>query len=227
MSITTYLFVFLEGFLAFISPCILPMLPIYIVYLAGGNPENDDRRQLIVNTIGFIIGFTIIFVLYGATATSLGSLLGTHKSLLRQISGILMILMGLNFAGILNIPFINIEKRLHANVSNLKFLPSVVFGLAYATGWSACVGTFLGSALLLAANKATVVQGMFMLFIFSMGLAVPFMISTLIIDKLKSTFQFIKRHYRVMNILSGILLILAGLAMLFDVIGYWTRLFRY
>lgn len=226
MSVTTYLFVFIEGFLAFISPCILPMLPIYIVYLAGGDLESSDRKKLIVNTIGFILGFTIIFVLFGATATSLGALLGTHKSLLRQISGVLMIFMGLNFAGIIKVPFINVEKRMHANVSNLKFLTSVVFGLAYATGWSACVGTFLGSALLLAANKATVVQGMFMLFIFSMGLAVPFMISTLIIDKLKNTFQFIKRHYRVMNVLSGVLLIIAGLAMFFDVMGYWARLFR-
>ena len=219
-------FVFWEGVLAFVSPCILPMLPVYIVYLAG-RQEDGGRKRLIVNTLGFILGFTIIFVSLGATASAIGNLLNDHRLLIQRISGVVIILFGLHYMGVFKIGFLSGEKRFAAKTKDLTFLTSVLFGMAFSFGWTPCIGIFLGSALMLASNQETVLRGVLLLFVFSLGLGVPFFVSALILNKLKAAFTWIKSHYRIITAVSGVLLILCGLALLFDVFGYWAALFNF
>ena len=220
------LLVFIEGFLAFISPCILPLIPVYLVYLAGKKEEGNDRT-LIFNTLGFILGFTIIFVAMGATASAIGSLLVSHKLLVQQISGVIIIIFGLHYMGVIKVGFLNQDKRFQANVKNLSVLSSVVFGMAFSLGWTPCIGPLLGAALTLAANYDTVWHGMLLLLIFSAGLGIPFFLSALAMEKLKTAFDFIKRHFKIITFVSGLLLIAVGAAFLFDVFGYWAGLFNF
>jgi len=220
------LLVFAEGFLAFISPCILPLLPVYLIYLAGKKGE-DSRQTLILNTLGFILGFTIIFTAMGATASGIGFLLASHRLLVQRISGVIIIIFGLHYMGALKIGFLNRDARFAARTENLNFLSSVVFGMAFSLGWTPCIGPLLGSALTLAANKATIWHGMLLLMAFSAGLGVPFFIAALILEKLKSMFDFIKRHFRAITFVSGLLLIIVGAAFLLNVFGYWAALFNF
>lgn len=192
------------------------MLPIYFLYLAGGSENNNmsapsKRHMLVLNSAGFVIGFTIVFVILGAIVTSLGNSLANHRGLLEKISGLLMVVFGLNFAGILKIGFLNMEKRIDFKFSRLQFFSSIVFGMAFGFGWSPCLGAFFGSALLLAGNSRTVPEGIFLLLLYSLGLGIPFILSAVAIEKLKEAFEQIKKHSRVINIVSGILLIIAGI----------------
>ena len=220
------LLVFVEGFLAFISPCILPLLPVYIVYLAGKKDEGNNKT-LILNTLGFILGFTIIFVAMGATASGIGALLVSHKLLVQRISGIIIIIFGLHYMGVLKVGFLNKDKRFEANVENLTILSSIVFGMAFSLGWTPCIGPLLGAALTLAANTATIWHGMLLLLVFSAGLGIPFFLSALAMEKLKTAFDFIKRHFKTITFVSGLLLIIVGAAFLLDVFGYWAGLFNF
>ncbi len=188
------------------------MLPIYFIYLAGGTEKNmNSQSRLLINSIGFVIGFSIIFTLLGATATSLGHFLSNHRSLLEKISGALMIVFGLNFIGILKINFINMEKRIDYQFKSLRFLTSIIFGMVFAFGWSPCLSSFLGSALALAGNSKTIFEGVLLLLCFSMGLGIPFIITSIIFEKLKGAFKQIQKHSRTINIVSGALLIIAGI----------------
>ena len=220
------LFVFVEGLLAFISPCILPLLPVYIVYLAGKKGAGD-RRTLILNTLGFILGFTIIFVAMGATASAIGSVLASHRLLVQQVSGIIIIIFGLHYMGVLKFKFLNRDMRLSPATLNLTILSSVLFGMAFSLGWTPCIGPLLGAALTLAANMDTIGHGMLLLLVFSAGLGIPFFLSALALDKLKTTFDFIKRHFETITFVSGLLLIAVGIAFIVNVFGYWAALFDF
>jgi len=218
--------VFVEGFLAFISPCVLPLVPVYLIYLAGKKGQ-EDRKTLIVNTLCFILGFTIVFVTMGATASGVGSLLASHRLLVQQISGIIIIIFGLYYMGILKIGFLNKDRRFSAKLDNLSALSSVVFGMAFSLGWTPCIGPFLGAALMKAANQDTIIQGMLLLLIFSLGLGIPFFLAAVAMEKLKSVFDFMKRHLKTITFVAGILLIVIGAAFLFDVFVFWAALFDY
>ena len=218
--------VFVEGFLAFISPCVLPLVPVYLIYLAGKKGQ-DDRKALIANTLCFILGFTIVFVAMGATASGVGSLLASHRLLVQQISGIIIIIFGLHYMGILKIGFLSKDRRFSAKLDNLSALSSVVFGMAFSLGWTPCIGPFLGAALMKAANQDTILQGMLLLFIFSLGLGIPFFLAAVAMEKLKSVFDFMKRHMKIITFVAGILLIVVGVAFLFDVFVFWAALFDY
>lgn len=222
MGSISYFLTFIEGLLTFISPCILPMLPLYFVYLAGSSENNDKEKKyrLIVNSLGFVLGFTIVFVILGATATSLGYFLKSHKDILRQISGIIVILFGLNFIGILKLNFLNAEKRFSFNFEKLRFFSSVLFGIVFGFGWSPCLGALLGAALAKASNADTVWQGITLLLAYSMGLGVPFIISAVIFDKLKGAFNFIKKNGRILSVVSGILLVIIGVLIFMDILKY-------
>jgi len=220
------LLVFVEGFLAFVSPCVLPIVPIYLIYLAGKKGQ-EDRKTLIVNTLCFILGFTIIFVAMGATASGIGSLLVSHRLLVQQISGIIIIVFGLHYMGILKIGFLNTDKRFSAKLDNLTALSSVVFGMAFSLGWTPCIGPFLGAALTKAASQSTIAEGMLLLLIFSLGLGVPFFLAAVAMEKLKSVFDFMKKHMKTISFIAGILLIAVGAAFLFDFFGYWAALFDF
>jgi cytochrome c-type biogenesis protein len=201
------------------------MLPIYFLYLAGESDKGirqagASKSRLLINSTGFVIGFTVVFTILGATATSLGHFLSDHRNLLEKISGLLMILFGLNFTGILKIKLINMEKRLDFKFESLRFLNSILFGIVFAFGWSPCLSSFLGSALALASNSKTIIQGILLLLSFSLGLGLPFIITSIIFEKVKGAFKQLQIHSRKISIASGILLIAAGILVFTGTLKY-------
>lgn len=219
------LLLFLEGVLTFISPCILPMFPVFLMYLS--DEKRIKGKSLIMNLLGFILGFTIVFVALGATATAIGSILSSNRLLLQRVGGIVIILFGLNMAGFIHIRFLHRQSGLKMKHEGNGFISSLIFGIVFSFGWSPCLGTFLGSALILASDASTMLLGMFYLFVFSMGLGLPFFITGIIFSKFESSFSFIKKHYGVITKISGIFLILIGLLMALNLFGYYQRLFNF
>lgn len=225
MNAFSYILTFIEGILTFISPCILPMLPVYFLYLAG-TAEGDtkirplSKSRLVINSAGFVIGFTLVFVLLGASVTSLGQFLSGHRDLLRKISGITMMLFGLYFMGILKLRFLNIERRFEFKLDKLQFPGSILFGMVFGLGWTPCLGVFLGSALVLASNSESVLQGILLLLIYSAGLGLPFILSSILFDRARDVFKKIQAHTRTINIISGLLLIAAGVLVFTDSLKY-------
>jgi cytochrome c-type biogenesis protein len=206
-----YIISFIEGIITFISPCLLPMLPIYVSYFAGGGERNT--RKTLQNALGFVMGFTIIFVLLGALAGSLGAILARHRIAVNIVTGVLVIFFGLYFLGVFKITLFKGMKNPMAG-RELGFFSSMLFGAIFSIGWTPCVGAFLGSALALASQQGSALKGILMLLCYSVGLGIPFVISAVLIDQLKSAFSFIKRHYKVINIVCGSLLILLGVLMM-------------
>ena len=205
-----YVIAFLEGIITFISPCLLPMLPIYISYFAGGG-ERKTRRSL-TGALGFVSGFSVVFVILGALAGTVGSFLKSHQTAVNIVSGLIVIFFGLNFLGVFKLNLFRGSKR-NVIKENMNFFSSMVFGVVFSLGWTPCVGAFLGSALMLASQQGHVVKGMLMLLAYSLGLGIPFILSAVLIDYLKSAFGWIKRNYRIINIASGSLLIVIGVMM--------------
>lgn len=216
-----YIISFLEGIITFISPCLLPMLPIYISYFAGGG-ERTTRKTL-KGAGGFVLGFTVLFVAMGALAGTVGSFLTRYQTVVNLVSGLVVIFFGLNFLGVFKLYLFKGMKR-NFDTSDLNFFSAFVFGVIFSMGWTPCVGAFLGSALMLASQQGHVAEGMLMLLCYSLGLGVPFMLSAILIDKLKSAFDFIKRNYKVINMVSGCLLIVIGILMATGMLGRWIAL---
>lgn len=205
-----YLILFLEGMITFISPCLLPMLPVYVSYFAGGE---GNRKKTLKSAIGFVLGFSVVFMLLGALAGTVGSFLRKYETIVNIVCGSMIIFFGLSFLGVFKFSIFKGKSRaFHAE--NMNFLKAVLFGVIFSVGWTPCVGAFLASALVMASHNGQTVQGIFMLFMYSLGLGIPFIISALLIDSLKSTFGFIKRNYRIINIISGFFLILIGVLMI-------------
>ena len=219
-----YLLLFLEGVITFISPCLLPMLPIYLSFFAAGD---TDRRRTLRNALGFVLGFTIVFVIMGAFMGIMGKLVREYQTVLNVLTGAVVILFGLNFMGVLKIGFLNRASQQDANVKDLNFFSSMLFGIVFSIGWTPCVGAFLGSALLLASQGGSLLQGIAMLLAFSLGLGIPFVVSALLVDRLKGAFDFIKRHYRVINLVSGLVLVIVGILMATGYMGYWLSLLSF
>jgi len=211
-----YVISFLEGIITFISPCLLPMLPIYISYFAGGG-ERSTRKTL-SGALGFVTGFTVIFVLMGALAGTLGSLLREYQTAVNIVSGLVVIFFGLNFLGVFKFELFR-GSRKSVDTNNMGFFSALLFGVIFSLGWTPCVGAFLGSALMLASQQGHVLEGMLMLLTYSLGLGIPFILSAVLIDYLKSAFNWIKKNYRIINLISGILLILIGLLMATGTLG--------
>lgn len=211
-----YLISFLEGIITFISPCLLPMLPIYISYFAGGG-ERSTKKTL-TGALGFILGFTLVFVSMGALAGTLGGFLKTYQTAVNVVSGLVVIVFGLNYLGVLRFNLFRGSSR-RMDASDLGFGSAVLFGVIFSVGWTPCVGAFLGSALMLASQQGTALVGMGMLLCYSAGLGVPFILSAVLIDRLKVTFDWIKRHYNVINRVCGLFLIVIGLAMATGLLG--------
>lgn len=204
-----YLLTFLEGIASFISPCLLPMLPIYISYFIG--EDDSNTRKALINSIGFVIGFTIVFLLLSIFASSIGGLVVNHIKYIKIIFGIVIILFGLNYMEILKIKFLNKTNMRNMNHKNLNFWKAILFGLLFSISWTPCIGTFLSSALLLIAKEQDILKGIIMMLIYSVGLGIPFIISAILIEKLKNVFQYIKSHYGIIKKISGIILIIAGI----------------
>ena len=210
-----YVISFLEGIITFISPCLLPMLPIYISYFAGGG-ERSTKKTL-TGALGFVLGFTIVFVAMGALAGTLGSFLKKYQTVVNVVSGLIVILFGLNFMGVLKLNLFRGGAQMQVTPNG--FFSSALFGMIFSVGWTPCVGAFLGSALMLASQQGHVLEGMLMLLVYSMGLGIPFLVSALLIDKLKSAFNWIKSHYNIVNTVCGALLIFVGVLMATGTLG--------
>ena len=218
-----YIISFLEGIVTFISPCLLPMLPIYISYFAGGGERTTGKT--LKGALGFVTGFTLIFVALGALAGTLGSFLRQHQTAVNIISGLIVVIFGLCFLGVFKL---NIFKgsRHSMDTQKMGFFSAVLFGMIFSIGWTPCVGAFLGSALILASQQGHVVEGMLMLLAYSMGLGIPFILSAVLIDYLKSAFNWIKKHYTVINAVSGALLIVIGILMKTGMLNRLLTLFN-
>ncbi len=222
----SYLITFIEGIVVFISPCMLPMLPIYFSYMIGQKDENKSKTTLI-NSLGFVLGFTIIFVTLGALAGTLGSFLIIYKTPLNIISGSFIILLGLNFIGVIKIPFLNRSFKVNIKRNGSGFLPATLLGIVFSIGWTPCVGPLLSTALLQASSTGSIFHGILLLLTFSLGLGVPFIFSALLIDNLKKTFDFIKKHSKIINLISGLFLILIGILMITGYFGYFLSLMSF
>ena len=213
-----YLISFFEGILTFISPCLLPMLPVYISYFAGG--EADSKKTL-KNALGFILGFTVLFTAMGALAGTLGSFLSKYQTAVNIVSGLIVVFFGLNFMGVIKLNLFKGSARMQTG--NLGFFSSVLFGVIFSVGWTPCVGAFLGSALMLASQQGHILEGTLMLLTYSLGLGIPFLLSAVLLDQLKGAFNFIKRHYALVNRICGGVLILIGILMATGVLNEFLR----
>ena len=215
-----YILSLLEGIITFISPCLLQMLPVYLSFFAGGS-GGEKTNSTLKNAIGFVCGFTVVFLILGAFAGSIGLFLRQYTSVVNIITGLIVILFGLNFLGLIQIDLLNRTYRKELHIKEIGFFSSVLFGIVFSIGWTPCVGAFLGSALMLASQQGSAIEGMLMLLFYSMGLGIPFIISAVLIHRLKTAFQWIKAHYRIINLLSGGLLVIVGILMMTGWMGYF------
>ena len=208
-----YILTFIEGIASFISPCLLPMVPIYLSYFIG---EDDDKNnKAILNSVGFVLGFTIVFLILSIFASQLGSILSSNIRYIKIIFGIVIILFGLNYMDLLKIKFLNKSNMKNLNTKNFNFYKAIIFGILFSVSWTPCIGTFLSSALLLIAKEQDIVKGIIMMLLYSIGLGIPFIISAILIEKLKNVFDYIKKHYDIIKKISGVILIGAGIYMIF------------
>ena len=203
-----YIITFIEGIASFISPCVLPVIPIYISYFAT---ESKSMKKSVINSLGFICGFSIIFILLGVFAGTFGKFVHHYTSYINIIFGLFLIAVGLNYIGVIFIKFLNKAKGSNQDKRNLTFITSVLFGIIFSLSWTPCVGAFLSSALIMASTTGSVLKGASLLLIYSLGLAIPFIITTLFLEKMKKTFDFIKKHYNIINKICGSILVLSGL----------------
>lgn len=207
-----FLIILIEGFASFLSPCVLPMLPMYVSYFAG---QDKDLKKTILNSFAFVLGFTIIFVLLGIFAGTLGKLITANGRYINIIFGIIIILFGMNYIGILNIKVLNQSKGIKRNTDKLSFFSAILFGMVFSICWTPCVGVFLSSALMMSATSENILKGGFMLFIYSIGLGIPFILTSIFLERLKNTFDCIKKHYNTINKIAGIILIFSGIKLMF------------
>ena len=211
-----FVILFLEGIITFISPCLLPLLPVYISFFAAGE---TGRRKTLVNALSFVLGFTTVFVLLGAFAGTIGRFFREYAVVVNIVTGLVVIILGLNFLGAIKIGFLNRSFKRNTHTKDLSFFSAFIFGIVFSIGWTPCVSAFLGSALMIASQSGSTLTGILMLLTYSLGLGIPFLASALLIDRLKNTFDFIKRHYTTINKISGIFLILIGILMATGLMG--------
>lgn len=211
--IMLYILTFLEGIISFISPCMLPMLPIYISYFAG---KADKKQHILFRALAFVLGFTIVFTGLGLFAGTLSFILMQYQQFVQVICGIIVILFGLSYLDVLHLPFFKGIQG-HAEVSSV--FSAFVFGVIYSINLTPCVGVYLGSALMIAGTSGGALEGALLLLCYSLGLGIPFLLSAVLIDKLNVVFTFIKQHYKIVNLVSGLFLILTGIFMMFGIMN--------
>lgn len=219
-TVTFYL-AFIAGMASFFSPCVLPLIPVYVAYLGG---VVNGKAKLLNNSLGFVLGFTVIFLLLGASATLLGQFLLANQIILQKIAGLIIIIFGLQLIEVINIPFLNIQRRRQVKNQGTGFWQSVLFGLAFGSGWTPCIGPILGSILALASTTGSLIQGMSLLFSYALGLAIPFILAALLMDSLKDKWSKVIKKTIWFSRLAGVLLILFGI-MLF--LGWLQAIARY
>jgi cytochrome c-type biogenesis protein len=216
---------FTAGLLSFLSPCVLPLVPSYVTFVTGLSLENVQkaRRASLVHALLFVLGFTLIFLALGATATVLGRLLGAGREWITRLGGVLVIAFGLYLMGALNVRAFAQERRLHLADKPLGYLGTVVVGAAFGAGWTPCLGPILGSILTVTASSADLPRGLALLGAYSLGLAIPFVLSAVAVERFLALFTRIRPYLGIVSKLSGALLVVAGLLM---GTGYFTVIAR-
>ncbi len=209
---------FFEGLLSFFSPCILPLIPAYFTFITGfsleqltGDYNSKIRKKVVLSTVLFVLGFSFVFILLGASASYFGGLIYEYREYIRIIGGILIILLGVHLTGVIRIRSLDSEKRIHMEKKPLHFLGTFIVGMAFAAGWSPCIGPLLGSILIIAGSQDTVSQGILLLSVYSAGLAIPFVIMSIFINFLLIFIKKASRAIKYVNAVAGVLLIVVGL----------------
>ena len=207
---------FLAGILSFLSPCVLPLVPGSVSLISGSSVEelqSSERRLLgtvMLHSITFVLGFSVVFIALGAVATGVGQVVNEYHSLLSKVAGIVVIIFGLHLTGILKIKALYADKRMHDVKGSSSALGSFVVGFAFAFGWTPCIGPILATILVLASAQGTVLKGVLLLALYSLGLAVPFLLTSLGVDRFLAFYGRFRKHLHTVEVLSGILLIAIG-----------------
>ena len=209
---------FVAGLLSFFSPCVLPLIPAYFTFITGFSIEelteeynSEIRKKVFLSTFLFVLGFSLVFILMGASASYLGGLMYTYKKLIRVIGGILIIILGIHLTGLIRIPGLDFEKRITLEKKPLHFFGTLIIGMAFGAGWSPCIGPLLGSILIVAGSQETVWQGVILLGIYSAGLAIPFIIISIFINFLLIFIKKASKVLKYVNVVAGVVLIVVGL----------------
>ena len=219
------LLAFFAGFISFLSPCVLPLIPGYISYVSGStlNELLESKRVNIIPTVLFTIGFSIVFIAFGATSTLIGNFVLTNSFELRIVSGAIIILFSLQLLGLFNFKFLNIEKRFQTERRSNKFYP-VLVGMAFGFGWTPCIGPILGSILALAALESTLTKGILLLTSYSLGLAIPFILSGFLIQKFMAVSKNLKNNMNIISKSGGVILLITGILIItnqLQAVGYY------
>jgi cytochrome c-type biogenesis protein len=221
----TYFGALLAGLLSFLSPCVLPLVPPYLCFLGGttfdqltGENETPSHvyTTVVMSSVAFVLGFTTVFVILGATATAAGQLLAANLPLLAKVAGVVIIVAGLHFLGVINLPILHRDARYHADSRPAGLVGAYVIGLAFAFGWTPCIGPVLGAILAVAAGEDSVRQGVSLLFVYSLGLGIPFIIAAIAIRPFLNTMQRFRRHLATVEKVLGGFLVLTGILFLTD-----------
>lgn len=214
---------FFAGLISFISPCVLPLVPVYISIMSGVSIEKlrsetsvRTRSKVLLSSLAFILGFSLVFVLLGASATFIGNFLLMKLTVIRYIAGGVIIIFGMHLTGLFRIKFLLYDRRIHKQQSKFGFISTFLIGMAFAFGWSPCLGPILAGILGIAAMKEHVSQGIFLLSVYSLGLGMPFFLTALATDYFIGLFRHIKKYMRALEIVSGVFLIIIGLLIIFD-----------
>jgi cytochrome c-type biogenesis protein len=209
---------FVAGLLSFLSPCVLPLVPGYVSLISGtgvASLEEDEPRSLrstvLLNSLMFILGFSIVFIMLGAVATTVGQIAGRYRGYLLGVAGLVIIVFGLHLTGLLKINALYADKRMHSIKGGSTAIGAFLVGFAFAFGWSPCIGPILGVILTLAASEHTLQRGMVLLAVYSLGLAVPFLLTSWGINSFLKFYGRFRRHLRAVEVVSGVLLIAIGL----------------
>jgi cytochrome c-type biogenesis protein len=227
----TYVGAFVAGLLSFLSPCVFPLIPSYVTYITGlsfadlqaEHPSNRVRKQTVTHSLLFIAGFTTVFVLLGASATFIGTFLQEHMGLLRKVGGVLIIIFGIHVSGIFDIGLLLGEKRLTIHRKPAGYVGSFVVGVAFAAGWTPCIGPILASILMVAATEETVYRGIALLLAYSMGLAIPFFLASLALHQFLVFFNRFKKYIRILEIITGVFLIIVGVLVFGNYLSILSR----
>ncbi|WP_299983133.1 cytochrome c biogenesis CcdA family protein [Desulfobacula sp.] len=218
----TYPAALFAGLLSFFSPCILPLIPAYFSFITGlsldelTEDKKETRQKVILSTLFYVAGFSFIFILFGASASFLGGFASKYSWVIRYMGGGIILVFGLHLLGVINIKGFNFEKRIHVKKKPFHLMGTFVIGMAFGAGWSPCIGPMLGSILIVAGNQDTVLEGVSLLAIYSAGLAIPFLIMSFFINSLLEIMKRATKFIGVINKISGILLIVIGLLLIFD-----------
>lgn len=234
----TYIGAFAAGLLSFLSPCVLPLIPSYIMYITGisygdllaEHPSHIIRQKSILHSLSFICGFTLVFVLLGASATYIGSFLHENATIIRKVGGVLLVLLGVHVTGLIPLKFLLGEKRVTIKHKPTGYAGSFLVGITFAAGWTPCIGPILAGILAVAATEEKVYQGIVLLLLYSLGLGVPFFLSALAMNRFLLIFNRFKRYIRTCEIITGILLIVVGVLIysnwLSRLSGYVTMFYK-